>query len=210
MQIEMIPIEAIREYERNPRTNDAAVGPVAESIKQFGFKVPVIVDKDNVLVAGHTRVKAARQLGMTEVPAVRADDLTSEQIRAFRIADNKLHEPSTWNLELLPVELTELEALNVDLSLLGFGEDELAKLLGGDLKQGLTDPDDVPAPPDEAVTKPGDLIILGEHRLLCGDAGDADSRQRGRDSPCGGRVDSAERYDRVRGQSGGTRALGVE
>src|SRR3989304_3746310 len=119
MQIEMLPIEAIREYERNPRVNDGAVGPVAESIKAFGFKVPVIVDAGNVLVAGHTRVRAARQLGMTEVPAVRADDLTPEQIKAFRIADNKLHELSGWNFEQLVVELTDLQALDVDLAMLG-------------------------------------------------------------------------------------------
>ncbi len=108
MQIEMVPIEAIREYERNPRVNEAAVGPVAESIKALGFKVPVIVDSDNVLIAGHTRVKAARQLGMTEVPAVRADDLTPEQIKAYRVADNKLHELSSWDLERLATELGDL------------------------------------------------------------------------------------------------------
>ena len=88
MQIETIPLTQIKEYDGNPRHNDAAVGPVAESIKSFGFKIPVIVDAENVLIAGHTRIKAARQLGMTEVPAVRADDLTPEQIKAFRVADN--------------------------------------------------------------------------------------------------------------------------
>jgi len=170
MKIETIPIETIREYERNPRANDAAVGPVAESIRSFGFRVPVIVDAENVLVAGHTRVKAARQLGMTEVPAVRADDLTPEQIKAFRIADNKLHELSTWNVELLPGELAELQAMDVNLSLLGFDEDELARLLDPGRKDGLCDPDEIPAPPDEATTKPGDLWLLGDHRLLCGDS----------------------------------------
>jgi hypothetical protein len=175
MKIEMIPIEAIKEYERNPRANDAAVGPVAESIKSFGFKVPVIVDADNVIVAGHTRVRAARQLGMTEVPAVRADDLTAEQIKAFRIADNKLHELSSWNLELLTTELGELKLLDVDLNSLGFNDDELAKLFGDDVTEGLCDPDDIPEPPDDAITQPGDLWILRsesgiEHRLLCGDS----------------------------------------
>jgi DNA modification methylase len=178
MKIEMIPIDAVREYERNPRANDAAVGPVAESIKAFGFKVPVIVDADNVLVAGHTRVRAAKQLGMTEVPAVRADDLTPEQVRAFRIADNKLHELSSWDFELLPGELAELQALDVDLSLLGFDADELARLLDPGVKQGLTDPDDVPSPPDAAITKPGDLWILGDHRLLCGDSSKPDDVDR--------------------------------
>ncbi len=172
MKIEMIPMEALREYERNPRNNEAAVGPVAESIRAFGFKVPVIIDKDNVLVAGHTRAKAARQLGLKEIPAVRADDLSPEQVRAFRLAENKLHELASWDLELLPIELAELQALDVDLTLLGFDDDELAKLLQ-DVKPGLTDPDDIPAPPDEAVTRPGDLWVLGDHRLLCGDSGNA-------------------------------------
>jgi len=171
MQIEMIAVEAIREFEGNPRLNDGAVDGVAASIREFGFKVPILVDRENVIVAGHTRVKAARQLGMTEVPAVRADDLTPEQIRAFRIADNKLHELSEWNFDLLPAELEELQALDVDLSLLGFSEDELAKLLDAGVKDGLCDPDDVPLPPDEAVTQPGDLWLLGDHRLLCGDSG---------------------------------------
>jgi len=170
MKIEMVPIEAIREYGRNPRINDAAVGPVAESIRAFGFKVPVIIDRDNVLVAGHTRVKAARQLAMTEVPAIRADDLTPEQIQAFRIAENKLHELSAWDLELLPGELAELQALDVDLSLLGFSKDELSALFDPGVKLGLCDPDAVPEPPDEAVTQRGDVWRLGNHRLACGDS----------------------------------------
>jgi DNA modification methylase len=173
MKIEMVPIEVIREYERNPRVNEAAVGPVAESIKAFGFRVPVIVDADNVLVAGHTRVKAARHLEMTEVPAVRADDLTPEQIKAFRIADNKLHELSSWNLERLAIEIGDLQAMNVDLDLLGFNEDELAEILNPGVKDGLTDPDAIPDPPDEAITQPGDLWVMGDHRLLCGDNGSA-------------------------------------
>ena len=170
MKIEMVPIEVIREYERNPRVNEAAVGSVAESIKAFGFKVPVIVDAENVLVAGHTRVKAARQLEMTEVPAVRADDLTPEQIKAFRIADNKLHELSSWNLEQLAIEIGDLQAMNVDLDLLGFNEDELAEILDPGVQDGLTDPDAIPDPPDKAITQRGDLWMLGDHRLLCGDS----------------------------------------
>ncbi len=170
MQIEMWAIERIKEYDRNPRINDDAVGPVAESIRQFGFKVPVLVDKDGVLVAGHTRIRAARQLGLTEVPVICADDLTPEQVRAFRVADNKLHELSTWDLELLPIELSALQGMDFDLELLGFSKDDLAKILDSGIKDGLTDPDEVPEPPDEAITKPGDLWILGDHRLLCGDS----------------------------------------
>ncbi len=170
MKLESIPIGDIREYEHNPRVNDNAVGPVAESIRNYGFKVPVIVDADNVVIAGHTRVLAAKRLGLTEVPAIRADDLTPQQVRAFRVADNKLHELSAWNIELLSMELGELKALDVDLNALGFNDDELAKLFGTDLTDGLCDPDDVPEPPDKAVTQRGDLWVLGEHRLLCGDS----------------------------------------
>src|SRR5690606_6057349 len=111
MQIETWPIDRIKEYERNPRNNDAAVDPVAASIKEFGFRWPVLVDGDDVLIGGHTRLRAARKLGLTEVPVIRADDLTPEQVRAFRIADNKLHELATWDYELLPIELADLQGL---------------------------------------------------------------------------------------------------
>jgi len=175
MKIEMLDVNDVREYEGNPREiPESAVDAVADSIREFGFKNPVIVDADNVLVAGHTRVRAARKLGMTQVAAIRADDLTPEQVRAFRIADNKLHELAQWDYELLPIELGELKDAGVDLDLLGFG-DELGRLLdAAGPKQGLTDPDHVPEPPDEPVTQPGDLWILGDHRLLCGDAGKAE------------------------------------
>ncbi len=171
MRVEMLPIDAVREYERNPRQiGDDAVAAVAKSIETFGFKVPIIVDSDGVIIAGHTRLRAARKLSLTEVPAIRANDLTPEQVKAFRLADNQVATLSKWDFELLPVELSELQGAGVDLSLLAFDQDMLAKLLGGEIKEGLTDPDDVPAPPDEAVTQPGDLIVLGEHRLLCGDS----------------------------------------
>jgi len=173
MKIEMLDIDEVKEYEGNPREiPDAAVEGVARSIREFGFKNPVIVDAGNVLVAGHTRVRAARKLGIEQVPAIRADDLTPEQIRAFRIADNKLHELSQWNVELLPIELSELQDAGFEVDLIGFSDDELAGLMDtGEVKEGLTDPDAVPEPPDEATTQPGDLWILGDHRLLCGDAG---------------------------------------
>ncbi|HBG25681.1 MAG: hypothetical protein A2Y10_02525 [Planctomycetes bacterium GWF2_41_51] len=174
MQIEMLKIEEVKSYENNPRDNSGAVDAVAQSIKQFGFKVPVIVDKNNVLVAGHTRVLAAKKLGLETVPAIRADDLTEDQVRAFRIADNKLHELSSWDYELLPLELSQLQDANFDLELLGFDSDEIAKILDPGIKGGLTDPDDVPEPPAEPITKPGDIWILGEHRLLCGDSTNRD------------------------------------
>ncbi len=177
MKIELRPLADIRPYDKNPRINDAAVDAVAASIKEFGFRQPIVVDADGVIICGHTRYKAAQKLGLEKVPVHVATDLTPEQIRAYRIADNQTASLAEWNYDLLPIEIGELQAANYDLGLLGFDQDELAKLLGGDLQEGLTDPDDVPAPPDAAITQPGDLWILGDHRLLCGDsanAGDVD------------------------------------
>ncbi len=143
-----------------------------------------MVDADGVIICGHTRFKAARKLGLAKVPVHVATDLTPEQIRAYRIADNKTGELATWDMDLLPIELAELRGLDIDLGLLGFDEDELARLLAGEagVKQGLTDPDSVPEPPDEPVTRPGDLWVLGNHRLLCGDAGSASDVDRLLDS----------------------------
>jgi DNA modification methylase len=174
VDIELRPLADIKPYERNPRINDEAVEAVARSIREFGFRQPIVVDDDGVIVVGHTRWKAAKHLGLETVPVHVARGLTPEQAKAYRIADNKTGDLATWDLELLPTELAELQALDVDLSLLGFEDDELAKLLDVELTEGLTDPDDVPEPPDEAVTQPGDLWILGDHRLLCGDAGNSD------------------------------------
>lgn len=172
MNLEMWRVERIRPYDQNPRTiPDHVIAAVAESIRTYGWRVPVIVDGDGVLVAGHTRILAARKLGLAEVPVHVAHELTPEQAKALRLADNKLHELTSWNLEQLAVELGDLQAMNVDLEALGFSVDELAKLLDGGVKDGLVDPDDIPAPPDEAVTQPGDLWVLLEHRLLCGDSG---------------------------------------
>ncbi len=173
MKIELRPLAEIKPYEKNPRINDAAVDAVAESIRRFGFRQPIVVDTDGIIVCGHTRYRAAQKLGLAEVPVHVATDLTPEQIRAYRIADNKTAELAEWNLDLLPIELAELKDAGIDWSLLGFDSDELAKLLDPGIKQGLTDPDDVPEPPDEAVTQPGDLWVLGEHRLLCGDSASA-------------------------------------
>ncbi|MCO6439001.1 MAG: ParB N-terminal domain-containing protein [Phycisphaerae bacterium] len=170
MQVELRPLAEIKPYEKNPRANDQAVDAVAESIRRFGFRQPIVVDGDGVIVCGHTRWKAARKLGLEKVPVHVAKDLTPEQIRAYRIADNKTAELAEWNLELLPIELLELQGMGLDWSLLGFDADELAKMLDTDVKEGLTDPDDIPAPPDEATTQVGDLWVLGDHRLLCADS----------------------------------------
>jgi len=170
MLVELRPITDIRPYANNPRLNDDAVDAVAASIRQFGFRQPIVVDAEGVIIVGHTRYKAALKLGLEKVPVHVATDLTPEQIKAYRIADNKTAELAEWNYELLPIELGELRACNFDLGLLGFDQEELAKLLDPGVKEGLTDPDEVPEPPDEAITKPGDLWILGDHRLLCGDS----------------------------------------
>ena len=170
MKIELRPLAEIKPYEKNPRINDAAVDAVAESIRRFGFRQPIVVDAEGVIVCGHTRWRAAQKLGLGKVPVHVATDLTPEQIRAYRIADNKTSELAEWDLELLPIELAELKDTDIDWSLLGFDLEELAMLLDPDGQQGLTDPDEIPAPPDEATTRPGDLYVLGNHRLLCGDS----------------------------------------
>ena len=121
--IEYRNIEDINPYEKNPRKNEDAVRDVAESIRHFGFKVPIIVDKEGVIIAGHTRLKAAKKLGMTEVPVIQADDLTEEQAKAFRVADNKVAERSLWDIDILKDELADLDDIFT-----GFSDDELAEL----------------------------------------------------------------------------------
>ena len=170
MKVTLRPITEIKPYDKNPRINDDAVDAVAGSIKEFGFRQPIVVDADDVIICGHTRYKAAVQLGLAKVPVHVAKDLTPEQIKAYRIADNKTAELAEWNYDLLPLEIGELQACNYDLGLLGFDAEELATLLDPGIQEGLTDPDDIPAQPDAATTQPGDLWILGDHRLLCGDS----------------------------------------
>jgi DNA modification methylase len=169
MQIDLWPIERVKPYDRNPRKNDQAVEAVAASLKEFGWRQPIVVDKDGVIVVGHTRWKAAKKLGLKKVPVHVAKDLTPEQAKAYRLADNQTATIAEWDKELLPLELAGLKEANFDLGLLGFSEDELAKWLQP-VQEGLCDPDDVPAPPDKATTEPGDVWVLGNHRLLCGDS----------------------------------------
>ncbi len=170
MKIELRDLSDLRPYPGNPRLNDDAVDAVAASLREFGFRQPNVVDGDGVIIVGHTRYKAAAKLELDQVPVHVATDLTPEQIRAYRIADNQTSERSDWDYDLLPIELGELKACDYDLGVLGFDSDELARLLDPTLQDGLVDPDDVPLPPDEAITQPGDLWILGNHRLLCGDS----------------------------------------
>ena len=170
MKIELWKLTNIKPYENNPRANDNAVEAVMASIREFGFRQPIVVDGEGVIVVGHTRWKSAKKLNLEEIPVHVATDLSPEQIKAYRICDNQSASLAEWDFELLPLELAELKELDFDLGLLGFGDDELSKLLGNDVEDGLVDPDLVPEPPDEAITQPGDLWILGEHRLHCGDS----------------------------------------
>ena len=169
--VELRKIDDIRPYDSNPRINDKAVDAVAASLKEFGFRQPIVVDTDGVIVCGHTRWKAAQKLGLAKAPVHVAKDLSPQQIKAYRIADNKSGELAEWDFDILPIELSELQGAGFDMELLGFGEKELAQLLEADVSQGMTDPDSVPEPPDEAITQPGDIWVLGDHRLMCGDSG---------------------------------------
>ena len=177
MQIQNVPITSVKPYEKKPRFNDDAVDAVAKSIKEFGWQQPIVIDSEMVVIAGHTRLKAAERLGLTEVPVIVADNLTPEQVKAYRIADNKIGELAEWNYDLLPFEIKDLQDANFDLSLLGFDTDELDKLLNGDADKqvatGETSPDAVPEAPEVAVSVRGEVYQLGEHRLMCGDSTDA-------------------------------------
>jgi DNA modification methylase len=158
-------------YARNPRTHsDAQVAQIAASIKEFGWTNPVLVDGANGILAGHGRVLAARKLGLERVPVIELAHMTEAQKRAYVLADNQLALNAGWDEALLRLELADLSELGFDLGLIGFAEGELERLLAGEGKVGLTEDDEAPALPEQAVTQPGDLWVLGEHRLLCGDA----------------------------------------
>lgn len=168
-------VDEIIPYEKNPRINDAAVDAVAQSIKEFGFRVPIVLDKNNVIITGHTRLRSAKSIGLTEVPCIIAENLTPEQVQAYRIADNKTGEIAEWNYDLLPIELRDLQEKDFDLSLLGFDTDVLDRLLNGSseenvVAEGETDADAVPDVPEEPVSQRGVIYQLGKHRLMCGDS----------------------------------------
>lgn len=170
MQIEWRSLSDVTPYPGNPRKNDRAVDAVAASLQQFGFRQPIVVDANGVIVCGHVRYKAAVKLGLDRIPVHVARDLTAEQIRAYRLADNQTADLAFWDYELLPIELRELRDADYDIGSLGFSENALSALLEPITRDGLTEADAVPELPDEAITKPGDLWILGDHRLLCGDS----------------------------------------
>src|SRR5580692_12234552 len=170
MKIKLRALSTIKPYPGNPRHNDPAVDAVAASIQEFGFRQPIVVDAEGVIVVGHTRYKAALKLGLTEVPVHVLVGLSPAQIKAYRLADNQTATLSAWDNEKLALELVALQEMDFDLNLTGLAADELLQLLQPPTREGLTDPDDVPAPPDEATTRPGDLWLLGRHRLLCADS----------------------------------------
>jgi DNA modification methylase len=170
MKIEIADINSIQPYINNPRKlKDSAIEKVAKSIKEFGFRQPIVVDTNRIIVVGHTRYRASKKLGLKEVPITIAENLTQEQINAYRIADNRTNEEAEWDLELLKTEIKELELADFNLDLTGFDEDQLNNMLFEE-KQGLTDEDEVPEAPEEPITKLGDIWKLGNHRLMCGDS----------------------------------------
>ena len=153
-------LKDIKPYEKNPRKNDNAVKYVANSIKKFGFKSPIVIDKNNVIVCGHTRYKAAKKLGLDKVPCIVADDLTEEQIKAYRLADNKVSELAEWDIDLLGEELDGI--FDIDMSDFGFDlseEEEETEVIEDEVPQEV-----------EPVAKMGDIWQLGRHRLMCGDS----------------------------------------
>jgi DNA modification methylase len=168
MKIIVKPIDEIKPYPKNPRLNDFAVEAVAASIREFGFQKPIVVDRNGVIICGHTCHKAAKSLDLKRVPVHVAENLSPQQIRAYRLADNQTGAIAQWDFGLLQVELADLRAADYDVASLGFGAEQLAELLSG--ADGLCDPDDVPEPPAKPITRPGDLWTLGNHRLLCGDS----------------------------------------
>ncbi len=166
-----MPIESIVPYVRNPRKNEAAVAKVASSLREYGWRQPIVVDEALTVIAGHTRLMAARSLGMATVPVHVAKGLTKAQAKAYRIGDNRTAQESEWDNDLLALEFADLAGEGFDLSLTGFDADELAALMAP--ASGVLDGadlDDAPPLPVNPITTPGDLIILGRHRLLCGDS----------------------------------------
>ena len=170
MKVELAPIDTIKPYPNNPRKlSETAIEKVAQSIQEFGFRQPIVVDKDRVIVVGHTRYRASKKLGYKQVPITIAENLTKEQINAYRIADNRTNEEAKWDEELLKMELKELDYKEFDLKMTGFDDKQINDLLFEE-KQGLTDDDAVPDTPEEPISKLGDIWQLGKHRLLCGDS----------------------------------------
>lgn len=168
MKIELMKLSSIKPYPNNPRINDAAIDAVMKSLRDFGIRQSIVVDKDHVIVVGHARYKAALQLKLDRFPVHVADNLTDAQIRAYRIADNKTAEFAEWDTDRLIVELSELRSENFDMDSLGFDDAELDELLGDATDIAIEDV--APELPEVAVSEPGKIYQLGRHRLMCGDS----------------------------------------
>jgi DNA modification methylase len=178
VQIEQLKTEDLLSYAKNSRTHsEAQIDQIAASIKEFGFTNPILIDDENQIIAGHGRVTAARKLKLSEVPCIRLGYLTESQKRAYVIADNKLALNAGWDDELLALEIQDLKDEDFDISLLGFDDDELSKIMETLVEEvdGLTDEDAVPETPEEPKTKLGDIYKLGNHRLMCGDSTSIDA-----------------------------------
>ena len=171
LTVETWPVDRLIPYARNPRKNDAVVEQMCAAIREFGFRIPIVARSDGTVVDGHLRLKAAQRLGLAEVPVALADDLSEAQIKAFRLLANRSANWAAWDDDLLRVELEDLKFEGFDLGLTGFADLELAALLA-ETTEGLTDPDDVPDAPVEPITVPGDVWVLGRHRIVCGDSTD--------------------------------------
>jgi DNA modification methylase len=178
LTFETWPIERCIDYIRNPRKNDHAVDKVAAAIREFGFRVPIVAKSDGLVVDGHLRLKAAKKLGLTEVPVVLADDMSEAQIKAFRLSVNKVAELAEWDNELLGLEIMDLKDMGFDIDLIGFDADEINALFPEEPTAGLTDEDAVPEVPEQPVTVEGDVWLLGRHRLMCGDSTSIDAVER--------------------------------
>lgn len=172
MKIKNTDINDIKAYDKNPRNNANSIDKVADSIAEFGFRQPIVVDEDMIVLAGHTRLLASKQLGLKKVPVHIAEGLTNAQKKAYRIMDNKSSEDSEWDKDLLNLEIKDLIEDNYDLNMTGFTPEQIDALsvLTESILEGETDEDSVPEPPKEPKSKLGDIYELGHHRLMCGDS----------------------------------------
>ena len=175
LKLEHWPTSRLIPYARNPRRNDHAVEQMASAISEFGFRLPIVAKSTGEICDGHLRYKAALRLGLEQVPVILADDLTETQLKAFRILVNRSATWADWDEDLLRLELEELKLDDFDLALTGFDADELLEIMAGEetTTEGNTDEDAAPEAPVTPVSKPGDLWVMGKHRLLCGDSTDA-------------------------------------
>jgi DNA modification methylase len=219
-KVERKSVSDLVPYARNSRTHSQdQVDQIAASIREWGWTMPVLIDEQGGLIAGHGRIMAAKKLGLKEVPAMVAEGWSDAQKKAYVIADNKLTLNGGWDNEALRVELSDLKDFDFDLSLTGFADDELATLLV-DKTQGLTDPDEVPKPPADPVSVLGDVWLLGKHRLVCGSSTEVESVDKAlngvkphlmvTDPPYGVEYDAdwRNRADRANGKPYGARAIG--